>query len=1141
MYQHGFSFEQWVVTPSDGVVSGPYGETKLEPRVMAVLVDLAAHAGEVVSRHELIDRVWQGAIVGDEVLSRCIYLVRQALGESSRNPHFIETVPKHGYRLNATVADLAELPGTAAGHWREGSPFRGLQSFDVEHAPVFFGRTRATREALAALMQQATLGKPFLLLLGASGVGKSSLARAGILHNLVQSTANSDAEYWYQCVFRPGDNPRGPIFALADAIDSSLQSNGSNNSVIGDTLRNYSTVGERALANAVENCIAPAARLAIVVDQMEEVFGASRADDDQRHAFFDALESMASEKRCWIVAAMRSEFYPTCVDYPALMRLKKGGGQYDVGPLRPSEILQTIQLPALAGGLEYEKDPETSQGLDEILYEAAIDRPKALPLLQFTLQALYDERSADGKLTCDAYRALGGIQGSLARRAETVFDQLPRAQQDMLPQVAARLVRHVDGHDSAASCSMSDFPSDDAKALIAAFVDARLFSSELGTERQRRISVTHEALLTSWPRIRNWVDQNREMIHIRGRIEAARERWASDKQRADLLLPRGKSLEEALLLLDAPGIELNSRERGFIVVSHRRAMRRRFWERAAIMSLAILAIVAAGLGWQANMQRDIAIEQSAIADREALAATETAEFLIDIFEAADPSESTGGQLTAEHILNQGVDRLDEGLVRQAALRTRLRTLVARAYKGIGLYSEAESLLRQALNEASGLDDVSEREQLVIRFELADVLFQRGRMDESEALHAEVRSARLERFGENDVDTEASLTVFAHELWRNGNVSEAADLFKKVLGFRRNRLGDQHRQVTDLLSTLGTLYYMQGIRDEAAAYYRAAADQAEVTYGKRHVNTAIALSNLAIVEPDPDVRESLLLRSLSIRQDAFGSDHHLVARAEEILANFYAEQGQVERADSLFRQAVAKLENVEERTPVLPTVQNNYAQFLESQQRFAEALDLFAAAHGNFAEMVGVSHRWTLTVRTNQAYLHHIVGESKTAENILRDAITIAESAESVSPVVVADIKKRLAEIELDNGEMDEAIKLAEYSMSVYREDPDVHRVSLATSLGLLAKARLASGEPDLALASADRALALSSSDTPLAMADYLSISGLAQVALGDCASGLPLLDSANTAISESLTPDRYKAGIERRIIQGRSLCRDRSE
>jgi len=411
MYQHGFSFEQWVVTPSDGVVSGPYGETKLEPRVMAVLVDLAANAREVVSRNELIDRVWQGTVVGDEVLSRCIYQVRQALGETSRNPHFIETVPKRGYRLNATVLDLAELSGTATGHWREGSPFRGLQSFDVEHAPVFFGRTRATREALAALLQQAKLGKPFLLLLGASGVGKSSLARAGILHNLVQSTANGDANYWYQCVFRPGDNPQGPIFALADAIDSGLQSKGSNASVIGDALRNYSTAGPRAIANAIENCIAADERLAIVVDQMEDIFAASRADDDQRHAFVNALESMAAGGRCWIVAAMRSEFYPRCVGYPALMRLKKGGGQYDVGPLRPSEILQTIQLPALASGLEYEKDPETGQGLDEILYEAAIDRPKLLPLLEFTLQALYDERSSDGKLTCDAYRALGGIQG----------------------------------------------------------------------------------------------------------------------------------------------------------------------------------------------------------------------------------------------------------------------------------------------------------------------------------------------------------------------------------------------------------------------------------------------------------------------------------------------------------------------------------------------------------------------------------------------------------------------------------------------------------------------------------------------------------------------------------------------------------
>jgi DNA-binding winged helix-turn-helix (wHTH) protein len=145
MYELGFIFEQWVVTPADSVVSGPYGETRLEPRVMDVLVHLAANSGQVVSRHDLVDTVWGGAVVGDEVLSRCIYLLRRALGESSRDPHFIQTVPKRGYRLNARVAALEDAESSVdAESWQHGSPFRGLQAFDTEHAPVFFGRTRAT-------------------------------------------------------------------------------------------------------------------------------------------------------------------------------------------------------------------------------------------------------------------------------------------------------------------------------------------------------------------------------------------------------------------------------------------------------------------------------------------------------------------------------------------------------------------------------------------------------------------------------------------------------------------------------------------------------------------------------------------------------------------------------------------------------------------------------------------------------------------------------------------------------------------------------------------------------------------------------------------------------------------------------------
>lgn len=1136
MLEHGFSFEQWVVTPADRVVSGPYGETKLEPRVMDVFVCLAERAGDVVSRNELIDKVWRGAVVGDEVLSRCVYQIRRALGETSRDVRYLETVPKAGYRLNAAVVDMADSAEAtaAAGHWRHGSPFRGLHAFDLPHASVFFGRARATQEALTALRLQASLGKAFLLLIGASGVGKSSLARAGILHSLVQPTAVPRVRHWRHDIFRPGDSPAGPLDALADALGRVLEADDSALAAIRAALDAAGQPESDELGAFFANRLGDDERIALVADQLEEVFSTSQVRDDQRAAFFDALEALASAGYCWIIATLRSDFYPQCSAWPALMRLKKGGGQYDVRPLTPNEIRQTIRLPATAAGLEFDRDPDTGQRLDDLLHDTAAAEPRLLPLLEFTLQALYDERTADGKLTFGAYRSLGGIEGSLARRADAVHNDLPEAERAALPRVLARLVRVTDARVSTVTQSLTEFPGEDSRALIQAFVDARLFNAELDANRQPRIAITHEALLTHWPRAKDWIAENRDMIRIQERIADARVRWEAEGQRDDLLLPRGKSLEEARSLAAAPGIELNARERSFIDASVRRAAHRRLWERAAAAGLAMLSVVAGGAAWLASEQRDLAVEQSAIAEREARAAQSTSKFLIDIFDTADPSESTGGELTARHILDQGVARLDEGLEGQDVLRTRLRALVARAYKGIGLYGDAESLLRQAVAEIPELEDLGDRDRLAIHYELADVLVQRGEWAAAEAIHDDVLEQRLRLFGENDVDTSASLAAHAHALWRNGRVGEAEELFEKVLDIRRRLLGSEHRDVVNVLSSLGTLHYQSGLRDDATAYYREAATLAPAAYGERHVGTAITLSNLAVVEPDPAKREKLLLESLSIRREVLGDRHPIVARAEDILARFYADQGDAQRAEELYRQAIDNLA-AEDVSIMLPTVQYHYGQFLQSQRRIDDAIAMYRIALGQYEDQLGSAHTYPAHVRIQLADAHLLSGDVETAESVLRESLANRASAPG-DDLLVADTERALAEVRLAAGELRQAMDLARSAAATYEADMEQYRVSLAAALGVIAEAQLSSGDPQAALASANRALELGDGDLARNLAGYRALAGVAMARTGNCEHGIGEIEAAYANLPSTLDAAHDRERIAAHLEAARRVC-----
>ena len=178
----------------------------------------------------------------------------------------------------------------------------------------------------------------------------------------------------------------------------------------------------------------------LVVDQMEEIFTQQNVSADTRQAFMATLDALARSGFVWVIATLRSDFYPRCAELERLTNLKEGAGQYDLRPPTAGEIGQMIRLPARAAGLRFEEDATSTEQLDDVLRETAIGHPEVLPLLEFTLEELYQQRTDDGVLTFDAYHQLGGIEGSLAKRAETVFASLPDKVQDALPRVLDDLV-----------------------------------------------------------------------------------------------------------------------------------------------------------------------------------------------------------------------------------------------------------------------------------------------------------------------------------------------------------------------------------------------------------------------------------------------------------------------------------------------------------------------------------------------------------------------------------------------------------------------------------------------------------------------------------------------------------------------------
>ncbi len=339
----------------------------------------------------------------------------------------------------------------------------------------------------------------------------------------------------------------------------------------------------------------------MIIDRLEELFTLERLGARERESFIAVVSALARDGMAWVLATMRSDFYPRCGELPELARLKAGAGQYDLLPPSVAEIAQMIRYPALAAGVTFEQNPHTGKTLDDVLLDAGSKDPEALPLLEFTLDELYKRRTDQAVLTFTAYEALGGLEGALARRAEDAFGKLDPAAQAYLPALVRSLVTVGPGGDDVVTAKRVRRSNLDEevgrKVLVDALVDARLLVTDRATDGQPVVGIAHEALLKNWPRVKESLQADREFLRIRARVADAAARWRHEGRRADLLLPAGKPLSEAEDLLARRRADLDGEIIEYIVAAAGNSKRRRRVAKIAAWSVGVAFFaVVAGFG-----------------------------------------------------------------------------------------------------------------------------------------------------------------------------------------------------------------------------------------------------------------------------------------------------------------------------------------------------------------------------------------------------------------------------------------------------------------------------------------------------------------------------------------------------------------
>lgn len=519
------------------------------------------------------------------------------------------------------------------------SPYLGLAPFEPRHAEWFFGRRELVDELCTRLSRDS-----FVAVFGASGSGKSSLLRAGLVPAM-----RADGADWRTIVLTPG--PR-PVEELAARLAGPL---GVTATAVRDDLRaNAGPLWRQLLAAGGDD-----SRVLVVVDQFEEIFTLC-GDAEERQAFVTCLVASAQgqDHRVKVVLGVRADFFARCAQYPELVAALRDR-QVLVGPMAADDLRRVVREPALLAGMKVET------ALVEAVVADAHGEPGALPLVSHALFETWKRRSGN-TMALAAYRTVGGVHGAIAQTAEAVYADLDEHERALAKNVFLRLVALGQGtEDTRRRVTRAELlggADEDAVTTVL----TRLAAARLVTLGEDTVEVAHEALIRSWPRLRDWLTEDREQLAAHRRLTDTAAEW-ENRDRDDGMLYRGVRLAE----WDGEESDrLNELEHEFLEASRHRARaeraaaRRRV--RLAVSGLAAAVVALTVLTSVAFVQARRAEDGQQLAFSRQLVASARGQFQLD---------PELGLLLARRAYEVNATEETESALRQATFESRIRAVV----------------------------------------------------------------------------------------------------------------------------------------------------------------------------------------------------------------------------------------------------------------------------------------------------------------------------------------------------------------------------------------------------------------------------------------------------------------------------------
>ena len=442
-----------------------------------------------------------------------------------------------------------------------------------------------------------------LAVIGASGSGKSSLVRAGVLPALQGKQPLIDGKQpptgsarWAYHLITPTAHPLKTLAASLTPANESILAQAQ--------LMDALLVERRTLDLYAHRLVKGEQRLLLLVDQFEELFTLCK-DEGEQQAFVDNLLHAATDDGIvTLVLTLRADFYHHCARFPALRTALERQQKY-IGAMTRDELRRAIEEPAKAGQWELQA------GLVEQLLHDVGDEPGALPLLSHALLATWQRRSGR-MLTLAGYRAAGGVQGAIAKTADDVFNRFTDEQKTIARIIFLRLTELGEGVQDTrrrvrpAELKLAQANPDTVQQVLKTLADARLV-----TTAEDEVQVAHEALIRHWATLRAWLDDDREGNRIQRRLTEATNQWVEFGKDANLLY-RGVLLQQVQVWLQSTIDLPNQIEMEFLQKSQeadKRAKKRQRWFTQLLATLTVVAVLAASAAWWQTQRVNSANQQ----------------------------------------------------------------------------------------------------------------------------------------------------------------------------------------------------------------------------------------------------------------------------------------------------------------------------------------------------------------------------------------------------------------------------------------------------------------------------------------------------------------------------------------------------